>query len=79
MWLGQHEVSIHRALRMVKKRPALMLSSHSPTRRIEAVRDALIGRGVAMGDVDDMGGVKYAGFSDPDGNTWTLQEIPAHV
>ncbi|CAA9584525.1 MAG: hypothetical protein AVDCRST_MAG88-3757, partial [uncultured Thermomicrobiales bacterium] len=41
--------------------------------------DELIGRGVAMGDVDDMGGVKYAGFSDPDGNTWTLQEIPAHL
>jgi len=45
---------------------------------IQAMRDELIGRGVAMGDVDDMGGVKYAGFSDPDGNTWTLQEIPAH-
>lgn len=23
-----------------------------------------------------MGGVKYAGFSDPDGNLWLLQEFP---
>lgn len=52
---------------------------HLVVKDIEAVREELIGRGVAMGDVDDMGGVKYAGFSDPDGNTWTLQEIPAHV
>lgn len=50
---------------------------HLVVKDIEAVREELIGRGVAMGDVDDMGGVKYAGFSDPDGNTWTLQEIPA--
>lgn len=33
------------------------------------------GRGVAMGAIQDMGGIKYAAFSDPDGNTWTLQEI----
>ena len=51
---------------------------HLVVKDINVVRDELIGRGVAMGDVDDMGGVKYAGFSDPDGNTWTLQEIPAH-
>jgi catechol 2,3-dioxygenase-like lactoylglutathione lyase family enzyme len=38
----------------------------------------LAGRGVAMGDITDAGGIKYAGFRDPDGNTWTLQEIPAH-
>jgi hypothetical protein len=30
-------------------------------------RRALIDRGVEMGDVTDMGGVKYSGFSDPDG------------
>jgi hypothetical protein len=23
-----------------------------------------------------MGGVKYVHFSDPDGNTWALQEMP---
>ncbi len=43
---------------------------------IAQARAELAGRGVAMGAIQDMGGIKYAGFSDPDGNTWTLQEIP---
>jgi hypothetical protein len=28
-------------------------------------------------DVDDMGGVLYSYFSDPDGNMWALQQWPA--
>ncbi len=43
---------------------------------IEAARAELTGRGVDVSGVDDMGGVKYAYFSDPDGNSWALQEIP---
>lgn len=43
---------------------------------IDSARSALLDRGVEMADVVDMGGILYAGFSDPDGNTWTLQEIP---
>ena len=40
-------------------------------------RDALISRGVAMGEISELpGGIKYAGFSDPDGNSWTFQEMP---
>jgi catechol 2,3-dioxygenase-like lactoylglutathione lyase family enzyme len=36
----------------------------------------LAGRGVAVGEIQDLGGgIKHAGFRDPDGNTWTLQEI----
>jgi predicted enzyme related to lactoylglutathione lyase len=42
---------------------------------IEEARAALAGRGVAIGGIQDLGGIKYAGFQDPDGNTWTLQEI----
>lgn len=44
---------------------------------IAQARAALAGRGVVLGDIQDQGGIKYAGFQDPDGNTWTLQEIPA--
>jgi predicted lactoylglutathione lyase len=43
---------------------------------IEAARSELIGRGVKVGPVEDMGGVYYAYFADPDGNTWTLQHMP---
>ena len=45
---------------------------------IDLARTELAGRGVAMGSIADMGGIKYASFSDPDGNTWTLQQIPEH-
>ncbi|TCN44334.1 putative enzyme related to lactoylglutathione lyase [Kribbella orskensis] len=43
---------------------------------IEASRAELIGRGVDVAPVEDMGGVFYASFADPDGNTWTLQHMP---
>ncbi len=44
---------------------------------IEASRRELIDRGVDVGRVQDVGGgVLYAGFADPDGNTMTLQQMP---
>jgi catechol 2,3-dioxygenase-like lactoylglutathione lyase family enzyme len=43
---------------------------------ISSAREALASRGVAMGEIIDLGGIKFVGFSDPDGNTWVLQEIP---
>jgi catechol 2,3-dioxygenase-like lactoylglutathione lyase family enzyme len=43
---------------------------------IEAARAELIERGVDVAPVEDAGGVYYAWFADPDGNTWTLQHMP---
>jgi catechol 2,3-dioxygenase-like lactoylglutathione lyase family enzyme len=44
---------------------------------IEAARDELIGRGVEVGEIQDVGGgVLYASLEDPDGNSLTLQEMP---
>jgi len=42
-----------------------------------STRAALTERGIELSDVDDMGGVLYSYFSDPDGNTWALQQWPA--
>lgn len=42
-------------------------------------RDVLIDRGVQVQDVMDVGGVLFAPFQDPDGNTWLLQEFPPEV
>ncbi len=42
---------------------------------VEAARAQLRGAGVEVTDVTDMGGVRYAYFSDPDGNSWALQQI----
>src|SRR3954447_12690476 len=43
---------------------------------IDKTRDELIGRGVEVGEIHDFGGgVRGAGFADPDGNTLELQEM----
>jgi catechol 2,3-dioxygenase-like lactoylglutathione lyase family enzyme len=42
---------------------------------VAEARSRLSGNGVEVSEVHDMGGVRYAYFSDPDGNSWALQEI----
>jgi catechol 2,3-dioxygenase-like lactoylglutathione lyase family enzyme len=42
---------------------------------IESARAEFLARGVEVGEVQDLGGILYAFFSDPDGNGWTLQQI----
>lgn len=45
---------------------------------VEVTRALLVGRGVEVSPVNDAGGgVRYAFFADPDGNSWALQEIRA--
>ena len=40
----------------------------------EAARGELVGRGVDVGEVQDLGGARYAYFADPDGNSCLLQQ-----
>lgn len=54
--------------------PGSVKGLHLVVSDINASREALLARGVAVGGVDDMGGVLYAGFEDPDGNLWLLQQ-----
>ncbi|HET8620985.1 MAG TPA: VOC family protein [Acidimicrobiales bacterium] len=44
---------------------------------IEAARKELLDRGVDVGDVEDHPWGRFVYFSDPDGNGWAVQEIPA--
>ena len=53
-----------------------VLNLHLVVDDVEEARAELSRRGVDVSEVNDMGGVKYAYFSDPDGNSWALQEIP---
>jgi predicted enzyme related to lactoylglutathione lyase len=56
--------------------PGTIRALHLVVDDIEKARAELLGRGVEVGEVQDVGGgVRYAGFSDPDGNSWTLQEM----
>jgi hypothetical protein len=44
---------------------------------LEETRAELIGRGVDVSPVDDVGGgVRYAVLTNPDGNSFVLQEMP---
>ena len=57
--------------------PGSLRGLHLVVGDVRAARAALIERGVEMGEIDEHDqGIKYAAFSDPDGNTWTLQEMP---
>jgi predicted enzyme related to lactoylglutathione lyase len=57
--------------------PGSVRALHLVVEDIDKARAELVGRGVEVGEVQDVGGgVRYAGFSDPDGNTLTLQEMP---
>jgi catechol 2,3-dioxygenase-like lactoylglutathione lyase family enzyme len=57
--------------------PGSVKALHLVVADVSKVREILAGRGVEVGEIDDLGGVKYVRFSDPDGNSWLLQEIPA--
>ena len=42
----------------------------------DAARAELTGRGVPVSDVDEQPWGRFVYFSDPDGNTWALQQLP---
>ena len=45
-----------------------MKGLHLVVADIETAREALVKRGVEVGEITDVQGVKYSYFSDPDGN-----------
>ena len=57
--------------------PGSVKGIHLVVEDLAATRAALTARGVELSEVDDMGGVLYSYFSDPDGNMWALQQWPA--
>jgi predicted enzyme related to lactoylglutathione lyase len=59
--------------------PGSVKGLHLVVADMDTARAALVGRGIEVGEITDMGGVKYAGFSDPDGNLWLLQEFPPEM
>ena len=42
----------------------------------EAARKQLVDNGVEPSEVDELPWGRFVYFSDPDGNTWSLQELP---
>ena len=59
--------------------PGSVKGLHLVVEDIQQAREALVKRGLEISEIWDMGGVLYARFSDPDGNSWLLQEFPASL
>ena len=59
--------------------PGSVKGLHLVVADIRQAREALVKRGLEVGEVWDVQGVKYAGFSDPDGKSWLLQEFPPEL
>jgi len=59
--------------------PGSVKGLHLIVDNIDTARSALTQRGVAVGEITEVSGVKYASFSDPDGNLWLIQEFPPEV
>jgi catechol 2,3-dioxygenase-like lactoylglutathione lyase family enzyme len=60
-------------------KPGSVKGLHLVVDDLDTARSALMNRGIPVGEISDVSGVKYAGFSDPDGNLWLLQEFPPEV
>jgi predicted enzyme related to lactoylglutathione lyase len=61
---------------IAEMKPGSVKGLHLVVANIDTAREALVKRGLEVGEIMDVQGVKYAGFSDPDGNMWLLQEFP---
>ena len=61
---------------IVDTQPGSVQGLHLVVPDINAARAELADRGVEVGEVQDLGGVLYVFFSDPDGNSWVLQQLP---
>jgi predicted enzyme related to lactoylglutathione lyase len=64
---------------ITEMKPGSVKGLHLVVDDISKARSALVNRGIAVGEITDVSGVKYAGFNDPDGNSWLLQEFPPAV
>jgi catechol 2,3-dioxygenase-like lactoylglutathione lyase family enzyme len=59
--------------------PGSVRNLHLVVDDLAAARAELVERGVEVSAANDMGGVLYAYFADPDGNSWALQQIGART
>jgi catechol 2,3-dioxygenase-like lactoylglutathione lyase family enzyme len=62
---------------ITKMAPGSQLGVQMVVADAAAARQELLDRGVAASEVDVQPWGSFVTFSDPDGNTWSLQELPA--
>ena len=70
-------IGLWAGLSNMEMKPGSLRGLHLVVGDIYQAREALVSRGVEVSEVEEHDqGVKYASYSDPDGNTWALQEMP---
>ena len=61
---------------IVEAEPGSVAGMQLVVNDVEAARNQLIGQGVEVGEVQDFPWGRFVFLSDPDGNRWSVQEIP---
>ena len=61
---------------LTKMKPGSLDMMQMVVEDAQKIHDELAGRGVEVSDVTVMSWGSFVYFSDPDGNTWALQELP---
>lgn len=69
-------ISLTKGLSNVDMPAGSIRGLHLVVEDIDEARNLAVKQGVKVDEVVDMGGIKYAFFADPEGNTWTFQYIP---
>ncbi|CAN7338027.1 VOC family protein [Arthrobacter sp. LjRoot78] len=66
-------VSIVIGTGMTSMTPGSLEGLQLVTPELGALRAELLGRGADISEIQDMGGIQFAYFGDPDGNRWVIQ------
>jgi catechol 2,3-dioxygenase-like lactoylglutathione lyase family enzyme len=68
--------SIYIGTGLTKMKPGLIEGLQMVVPDIEKAHDELAERGVAVSDIQDLAWGRFVYFSDPDGNKWSVQQLP---
>lgn len=63
---------------LTEMEPGSMKGLQMVVKDVRALREELLARGAEVSDVQEFPWGTFAFFSDPDGNTWALQEMSHH-
>jgi catechol 2,3-dioxygenase-like lactoylglutathione lyase family enzyme len=64
---------------IVHTRPGSLEGLQLVVEDVEAAREHLIANGVEVSDVSDFPWGRFVFFNDPDGNGWSVQQVPARA
>ena len=64
---------------LVEGRPGSVKGLQVVVDDVQAWRAELVGRGIDVGEVQDLAWGSFIYFRDPDGNSWSVQQLPART